>query len=184
VNQTKLRILESIRDIEKYTEEDNFPPTPGPLCNYCGFRSICPMWSHEYLKEEEKTPTDKEAEVALHEFFEVKQSEDENKKKIAELRAIILKYMEDKKLNRVFADEGYITKSVSERVSYDAEKIAEILKDESLLEKILSPDTKKIETLLPSLNKDVLEKILSYKKVSTTTMLKPTKKKGVKEEED
>ncbi|HEC30620.1 MAG TPA: PD-(D/E)XK nuclease family protein [Candidatus Yonathbacteria bacterium] len=181
VEQTKLRILESIRAIEKNTEEDEFPATPGPLCNYCGFKSICPMWSHEYIKEEEKTPTDKEAEDALHEFFTIKQADDENKKKIAELRGVLLKYMEDKKLNRVFGNEGYITKSVSERISYDTEKVAEILKDADLLEKILSPDNKKIEEVLASLPKEVLEKVIKLKKVSTTTMLKQTRKKNVKE---
>jgi len=142
------------------------------------------MWSHEYLKEEEKTPTDKEAEDALHEFFEVKQSADDNKKKITELRAIILRYMEDKKLNRVFGDDGYITKSMSERVSYDIDKVAEILKDTDLLEKILSPDSKKIDEILPSLPKEIIEKVTALKKVATTTMLKPTKKKGVIEEEE
>ncbi len=184
VEQTKLRILESIRSIEKNTEEDEFPATPGPLCNYCGFKSICPMWSHEYIKDEEKTPTDKEAEDALHEFFIIKQSEDENKKKIAELRGVLLKYMEDKKLNRVFGNEGYITKSVSERVSYNTEKVAEILKDADLLEKILSPDSKKIEDVLSSLPKEVLEKVIKLKKVSTTTMLKQTRKKNLAREED
>jgi len=31
--------------IERAMERDEFPPRPGPLCDWCSFRDICPAWA-------------------------------------------------------------------------------------------------------------------------------------------
>ncbi len=31
--------------IERALERDDFPPRPGPLCDWCSFKSICPAWA-------------------------------------------------------------------------------------------------------------------------------------------
>ena len=33
--------------IERAIEREHFPPRPGPLCDWCSFRSICPAWAEE-----------------------------------------------------------------------------------------------------------------------------------------
>jgi len=67
--KTKFQILKAIREIEKNTEEDEFPATPGPLCGWCGFKNICPMWAHEYKAEEPPTKTEEEIAAVIQEFF-------------------------------------------------------------------------------------------------------------------
>ena len=33
--------------IDRAIEQNNFPPRPGRLCDYCSFRERCPAWSTE-----------------------------------------------------------------------------------------------------------------------------------------
>jgi hypothetical protein len=92
--------------------------------------------------------------------------------------------MDSQKLGRVFGDGGYITKNIQERTSYNLEKLERILKDAGVWEKILEPEPKKLEELLPSLSPEVALQIratISKKQVIT---LKPTKKKGGEENEE
>ena len=55
VEETRNFILDTIRDInEKIKDGNNFPPTPSPLCDWCEYRQMCPMWKHLYRKQNEK----------------------------------------------------------------------------------------------------------------------------------
>lgn len=174
----KNRVLQTVREIEKAKETGAFPPLPGPLCNYCGYRKMCPMWSHEYKREEEPAPNEAEVAAAIQEFFELKVEGDAQKKRTAELRDIILKYMESEQVERVFGSPGYITKSIVERTSFDMEKMEPVLKERGFWEKILAPDTKRLEKLLRMLPDDVREALAEFRSTKKTVMLKPTKKKG------
>jgi len=177
IAEVKKSILEAIREIEEHTEKGGFPPTPSALCNWCGFRKICPMWSHEYLKEEERAPEDQEMSEIINEFFEIKNSEDENKKKIAELRLKILLYMDTKHLARVFGGDGHITKNEQVRYSYDMEKIRPVLEKTGLWEKVLIPDSKELEKLLSGLPENIQEEILKKREKKTVITLKQSKAK-------
>ena len=172
--KTKKALLTTIREIEDMEKTGNFPPTPGPLCDWCGFRKMCPMWSHEYKKPE--TPSDEEAAEAIREYFAVKSSEDENKKKISELRGKILTYMDSQKLGRVFGGEGYITKTIQERVSFDIEKIKPILEKLGLWNEVLAPDMKKLQQIINTLPDSEQEVVLSAKTVKSFVTLKASKK--------
>ncbi|OIO32758.1 MAG: hypothetical protein COZ49_02560 [Candidatus Yonathbacteria bacterium CG_4_10_14_3_um_filter_47_65] len=177
IGDVRVRVIGAIREIEKKTQQNDFLPTPGPLCGYCGFRKICPMWSHEYPSEI-MTVDDTEAGAAIAEFFEIKDAEDQNKKRLAGLREKILSYMEDRKLLRVFSSHGYITKNVQERSSYDMEKAKDILEQAEMLDKVLSPDEKKLERILPSLPDNIREKLAAIKTTKKFFVLKHTNKKN------
>lgn len=172
--KTKKALLSSIREIEERKKKGDFPPTPGPLCDWCGFRKICPMWSHEYKKPE--TPSDEEAAAAILEYFAIKENEDGNDKKIKELRGKILAYMESQNLGRVFGGEGYITKTVQERVSFNTEKIKPILEKLGLWNEVLEPDMKKLERIVASLPDQEQEAALAAKTIKSFITLKASKK--------
>lgn len=175
---TKQNILNTIREIEqKIEKEEAFPPTPSAFCGSCGYRKICPMWSHEYKKAEVKTASDKEVAVAIKEFFDIKAEDDTRKKRLADLRNIILSYMEQEKVERVFGGPGYITKGIQERFSYDLEKIKPILEKIGKWNAILDPDEKKLEKLLAQIPKNIKEEILMFRNKKLIITLKPTKKK-------
>ena len=58
--------------------------------------------------------------------------------------------MDDQKVERVFGEEGYLTRTIKEKNIYDLEKIKEILESIGKWKEILEPDEKKVDKLLPS----------------------------------
>lgn len=179
LDRVKKRILTTIKEIEKRIETGEFPPTPGPLCDYCGYRNICPMWSHEYKKKETETPDETVASLAIKEFFEIKETDEKNKKRLAELRNTILSYMESEKIDRVFGGEGYITKTVQERFSFDMDKIKPILEKLGKWTEILAPDEDKLEEILAGLPDKESEEILAARDKKTFITLKQTKNRKI-----
>lgn len=171
------KILETIRDIEAREAIGDFPPTPSALCGWCGFRKLCPMWSHEYAKETEKMPDETELAQAVNDFFELKLREEENKDLISDAREKILLYMKAKNLLRVFGSGGYITQTKQERVSYDIEKIKPILEKIGLWDAILAPDEKKLAKLMNSLPEPEQHELEQWREVKTFVTLKQTKTK-------
>jgi len=178
LERAKERILTIIKEIEKRTANGLFEPTPGPLCSWCGFRPICPMWSHEYKnKEERQAPDEAEVGQAIAEFFEIKQTEETNKKRLGVLRNVILSYMENTGVARVFGGSGYITKSVGERFAWEMDRIKPILERLGKWAGILEPNSKKLEELLPTLPDKDREEILTAREKRSVVTLKQTKKK-------
>ncbi len=176
LERVKSRVLAIVKEIERRIEAGEFEPTPGPLCDWCGFKQICPMFSHEHKVGKEETPTEREVAQAVQDFFEIKEVEEENKKRIAELRKVILAFMEEQKIPRVFGESGYITKTEILRTKFDMEKAEKILTDINKEAEIMEASEKKLEKLLPTLPKDIQEKLAELKETKTTVMLKQTKK--------
>ena len=182
IKRAREALLSTIREVEEKTEKDSFEPMPGPLCDYCGFRPICPMWSHEY-KVEKNEPSEKEVTSAIDEFFALKESEDKNKDRLGELREVIINYMDKEKIERVFGDLGFITRTNQERVSYDLEKIRPQLEAHGHWQKLLTPDAKKLEEIINELTEEEISAIKEAKITKKFATLKSTKKKGEVEEE-
>jgi len=168
-------ILAKIAEIEKASETGNFPPIPSALCDWCGFRRRCPMWSHLY-EEKKETPDETTASEAIKEYFGIKETEEKNDKRLKELRSIILAYMDGKKIGRVFGSGGYITKMIQERVSFDMEKVRAVLESIGKWAEVLSPDSKKIEHLMETLSDEAQEKLKEAEKKKSFIVLKQTKK--------
>jgi len=184
LERAKRRVLATIGAVEKAITGNVFEPTPGPLCNYCGFRPLCPMWSHEYKKEEAPTPSEKEVADAISEMFAIKKEESILKKRAAEARAAILTYMEKTGVLRVFGSSGFITKQTQERFSFDMEKVRPILERIGKWSAVLSPDEKKLLKVLPVLSDKEREEILLAREEKKFTVLKTSMKKGIDEEEE
>lgn len=182
IKKARESLLSTIREVEEKTEKDDFPPMPGPLCSYCGFRPICPMWSHEYKVEKNETD-EKMVASAIDEFFELKDSEEKNKDRLSELREIIIGYMDKEKVERVFGGGGFITRTNQERVSYDLEKLRPELEAHGHWQKLLVPDAKKLEEISAELTEEELQAVKSAKIVKKFATLKSTKKKGSSDEE-
>jgi len=170
INQTQNRILKNITEIEK----NYFPPIPSPLCNYCPYRSICPMWSHLY---QEETPGEKEVKKMVNEYFGLKGQSDEIDEKLLTIKRQINSYLEKKGLERVFGDEGYIGRSTQTKEDYDMEKLRKILEKNHLWLEVLTLDKKKFETLLKNLPSPLLKEIEAAKtKTRTQKILKAVRK--------
>jgi hypothetical protein len=118
---------EMLKEIEK----SEFQPTPSALCDWCGYRRICPMWKHLY--KEQMTIDDEQVKKVVDEFFSLKQTNSQNNKKINDLKEIIERYLDKEKIERVFGDTGYITRLIQIKVGgYDIKKLEQIIKTLSL----------------------------------------------------
>lgn len=182
--RTRDFVIKTIREIEERMRSGDFPPMAGPLCGWCSYQRMCPMWAHEFKDEAVRTASDEEVADAIREFFEIKKSDDKNKKRLADIRTVILNYMQQENLARVFSESGYITKNVQERKSIDVERAQPILEQAGVWGKIMEPSEKKLEALLASLPDAIQEEILKFETKKMITVLKPTKKKGSAEDEE
>jgi putative RecB family exonuclease len=135
-NRTKQQlddVREQVWDRLKKIEKSEFQPTPSPLCDWCGYKKICPMWKHLY--KEQMNIDDEQAKKVVDEYFELKEQNSQNNKKLSELKELVERYLDKEKLGRVFGKDGYITRLTQVRHSYDLDKLT---KDE--LEKIKKDD--------------------------------------------
>lgn len=176
---TKSKISNIIADIEA----KKFPPVSSPLCDYCGYKNICPIWRHELLKGKLGIKDKEHLDNILKEFFELKNTIQKDSQKIEELKALINAYCDKNSIERVFGEEGYITRTLQRRYSYDNDKVKDILEPLGYWEKILRVDDTKLKTLLASLPSSTQEQIKGAKVVEKEfRTLTATKKKRRKAE--
>jgi len=158
------RIQEQVWEKLAQIEKSEFQPMPSALCDYCGYKKICPMWKHLYRKQ--MTIDDQQIKNVIDEFFNLKQINNQNAKKIDELKEIIESYLNKEKIERVFGDTGYITRTSLIRYEYDMDKVKEILEPIGKWQNILSIDANKLKILLKSLPYPIKKEIEKTKKIN------------------
>lgn len=181
--KTKTHVLKSIREIEKrLNEEKEFEPMPGPLCNWCSFRPLCPAWRHLYRKTKPNVQINpEEMEHTVQEYLTTKKTMDQQEKRLGELQAQIKDYMEREGLTRLFNEEGIIARKKVQRFSYDLAKVKEILTPLGRWEEILKADETRLKKLMKEVPEDIrasIEELRSLSREYTvmTASLKPLSK--------
>ncbi len=166
IEKTKQRILASIREIETRLKNDKpFEPIPGPLCNWCGYRPLCPAWKHLYRKKKDPL-TQQEISAKVAEYFEIKRAEKRFEKQLAGLQNDIKRYMEQEGVTRVFGDEGMISKKTIQRYAYDYEKIKTLLSPLGRWEEILKADDAKLKKLMKEMPEEIRDQIVEARSVA------------------
>lgn len=121
LNSVKKQTWEKLAEIEK----SDFKPIPSVLCDWCGYKNICPMWKNLY--KEQISINDKQAKQTVNEYLELKQQNSKNNKRLNELKRIIESYLDKERIERVFGENGYITRLTQIRHDYDMDKIKKAL---------------------------------------------------------
>ena len=173
IAQTKQIIL----DIAKEIEKGNFVPTPNALCDWCGYQKKCPMFQHKFKKEE--TTENIDIKAVLKEYYELKSEDKKNKQRVAELQKIINEYCDNEKIERVFGDGIYITRTAQQRFSYNILKVKTVLEPLNKWDEVISIDSVKLKNVLSGLdyeNKKKIEKAKELKKEFKSLSLKEEKK--------
>lgn len=169
VDQTFLEVIKSI-------EEAKFEPILSPLCDWCGYQKICPLWKHKFA-ETRKLETE-DVKTAIGEYLDLKGKMSEEKQRLGKLQAMILDYMEQEGVDRVFDDQGIIGKSLRKTYKYDEEKLRALLQPLDKWESILKVDGIALRTILATLPSSVKESVESTKildKESTSLSVKKNK---------
>lgn len=169
VDQTFLEVIKSI-------EEAKFEPILSPLCDWCGYQKICPLWKHKFA-ETRKLETE-DVKTAIGEYLDLKGRMSEEKLRLGKLQAMILDYMEQEGVERVFDEQGIIGKSLRKTYKYDQEKLRALLEPLDKWESVLKVDGVALRTILATLPFSVKESVESAKvldKESTSLSVKKNK---------
>lgn len=158
-SETKEKILDLIKQIQ----QSNFQPKPNPLCDWCPYQPHCSLHKHKFIQEQ--TVDDKKIAQVVKEYFSIKDSQQKETKRMAELKEMINRYLDQRELDRVFGQAGQITRLSQQRYSYDMKKVKEVLQPLGKWNEILTVDVRKFKKVIDSLPYDLKKKIEEAKKL-------------------
>ncbi len=178
----KEKILATISQIEQHrTSGKDFEPMPGPLCNWCGYRPLCPAWKHLYRNQESAIKNQEEIDQTISEYLALKERDKKNTKRMAELQEAIKSYMERERLTRVFGDEGVISKKTVQRFEYNLDAMKELLSPLGKWDSILKPDDIKLRRVLKEIPEELRTAVEGTRTVSKEYTVISVSLKGSKE---
>ncbi len=177
---TKKEILKRISEIQKrLTEGKPFEPMPGPLCDWCSYRPICPAWKHLYRKQQVASSMQQgDIEARMSEYFKLQKEKKDAETRIKELQQAIREYMDAEGVTRVFGNEGYISKKTQQRYAYDMERIRELLSPIGKWEAVLKADETRLKKILGEIPEGIRAEVLAARSVTKefTTLTASSKK--------
>lgn len=144
-------------DVIEQIEKGEFVPNVTPLCDWCGFQKICPMWKHKF-KEERKIDTD-EINTAIGDYINLKSAITSTKTQLAELQEKIAQYMAQEGVDRVFSEEGIIAQTLRKTYKYDEKQLREILEPLDKWESVLKVDGIALKNIMAVLSPGVRQDV-------------------------
>ncbi|MFY9461637.1 MAG: PD-(D/E)XK nuclease family protein [Candidatus Sungiibacteriota bacterium] len=179
---TRAGVLATISEIrDKLASGERFEPTPSPLCDWCSYKPICPAWSHLYRNRQQ---TIGDIQPVVKEYFELAKNKDAAEERMAELKQKIREYMEREGYDRVFGDDGNITRTIQKRFSYDFAKVREILEPLGKWQDVLEADEQKLKVILKELPPETRMKIEAVKMLTKEFTVLTASTKKMKKPED
>lgn len=144
-------------DVIRLIQQEKFEPNITPLCDWCGYQKICPMWKHKF-KESRKIDT-AEINSTISDYINLKSAITITKTQLAELQEKIKQYMDQEGVERVFSEDGIIAQTVRKTYKYDEKQLREILEPLDKWEDILKIDGIALKNIMgvlsPSARKDI-----------------------------
>ncbi len=169
-------IEKTFLDVIASIEAEKFDPILSPLCDWCGYQKICPLWKHKFV-ETRKLETE-EVKKSIGEYLDLKSRMSVDKMRIGKLQSMILEYMEQEGVDRVFDEQGIVGKSLRKTYKYDEERLRAILEPLDKWEGILKVDgiaLRNILAILPSPIQKEVEESKTLDKESTSLSVKKNK---------
>jgi putative RecB family exonuclease len=139
-----------------------FEPRENPLCNWCEFQELCPIFRH---REERRNgdPAPRMTEV-VDEWIGLKRDGRRVYRRIDELAGLINAFCDEHNYRRLFGTDGAAIDRRPEHVtSPDEAKLRAVLEPLGLWERVLSVDPAKVNALIESrtLSPDVEDAVLA-----------------------
>jgi len=159
LEKSKEEVIKTIHKIEK----SSFEPRPSPLCGWCGYRNICPIWKHLY--EIENQINGENIKEKIDEYFKLKEKKEKIEEELCNLKNCIEDYSHEKGLKRVFGENGYFSRTVHNKVSYNKKQLKEVLEPLGKWEEILGIDQKRLDKVLKEIPQELRDKVKAAEKV-------------------
>lgn len=174
INADILQIIDQVQSAEK---ENNFEPHLNPLCDWCDYQKICPLWSHKFKKADSKEQiSEKKIQEISKKYIILKGKKREIEKEISELGSQLTELFERKKLGQFFTTEGSILRELRKNYKYDTDEVAGMLKqwgkDPFSIMRIDSSALNKLAATLPPEQKRELARLKKIDRESYVLVVK------------
>jgi putative RecB family exonuclease len=139
-----------------------FEPRENPLCNWCDYQQLCPVFRHQYEREG-GDPTPRMTEI-VDEWVDLKRQGRQVYRRMDELAALINAFCEEHGYRRLFATDGSAIDRRPQHVTApDERRLRQVLEPLGLWERVLAVDPQKVSDLVESrtLAPDVEDAVLS-----------------------
>jgi RecB family exonuclease len=137
-------------DVISHIEAGEFSPNVTPLCDWCGYQKICPMWRHKF-KEQRKIDT-AEINEAIEKYISLKEELSSKKTELAAAQGLIADYMAQEGVDRVFGEAGVIAQTLRATYKYDETLLRDILEPLDKWESVLKVDSTALKNIMPLLS--------------------------------
>lgn len=180
--KTESDIIGTINDIEKRTRLNReFEPVVTPLCDFCGYKSICPAWKHLYKNVKSEAVAGNKIPDIMHEYFQLREAKQKSELRLKELTVLLTRYLGQEQIERIFGEDGVVSKRTIEKYVYDFEKIQSILEPLGKWQAILGADEKKLRRILKEIPDGAREEIKNARTLAKTSVtLAATRKKRLR----
>jgi RecB family exonuclease len=147
-----------------------------PLCDWCGFQKVCPMWKHKFKEETTRIEMPAVTE-SIEQYIATKRDITLHKLRLAKLQETIVQYMDQEGVERVFGEAGIIERSKRITYKYDPEKIKFFLAPIDKWESVLKLDPAVLKKTLAEFPKAMQKEIDQSAKIidKETTSIKVKK---------
>ena len=148
-------------------KDSSFEPQTSPLCDWCDYQEICPMWKHKFKKE--ISATDAEKNTIIQKYLDLQIEAKEIRMEIGELQKSLLEIMEGEKVDRLFSGDRIVSKIHRQTFKYNEKKLKEILERKRLwdrVNKVNLVQLNKVLKVLPSQDRRAVEKLKKLKSES------------------
>ncbi len=139
-----------------------FEPRENPLCSWCDYQALCPVFRHKYEKAG-GDPAPRMTEI-VDEWVGLKRDGRRVYRRLDELAALINAFCEEHGYRRLFASDGSAIDRRPQHVTApDERRLRQILEPLGLWERVLSVDPLKVSELVESrtLPPDVEDAVLA-----------------------
>ncbi len=142
LDATRARIAEVAAGIRSGA----FAPKENRLCDWCDYQASCPLFAHRFEREE--TPVD--IGSAVDEWIATKRRLRADAARVEELSATIHSYCESTGLERLFGDDGAVTRYARSEAVYHEDSVRRALESLDLLHRVTQLDPAAVDALLAS----------------------------------
>lgn len=163
-------LREKIATTAARIEAEKFEPRENPLCDWCDFQHLCPIFRQRY---EEDGAIDQDARMGeiVDEWVAVKRRIRQDYRRLDELVPVINAFCDEHNYRRLFSQDGAaIDRQVQHVTQPDDATLREILEPRGLFDQIVSVDPKRLQALIEtgSLPPDVEDAVLGAREEART----------------
>jgi len=164
---TKIKILKTIKDIEK---EKVFCPKPSILCNWCGYKNICPVFSH-YQPKPQIEKDENNIKNLMDKYFNLHQKKQNIEKEIDYIKNKVDEYLVSRNLYKIESNQGCFELNDQEDYVYEWKKIKEILKPLGKWTQLIKIDRIEFNKIMREIPENIRQQINDCKIIKNKTKI-------------